>query len=82
MDGTTWGPPVAKGTGTGTGTSTSVTFKPARARFVRISPDRHRRRRAAVVGAAAAPLRVTRFDSVAVAHTDRNDVPHRSGLDP
>jgi len=37
MDGTTWRPPVAKGTGTGTGTSTSVTFKPARARFVRIT---------------------------------------------
>ena len=35
MDGTTWGPAVAKGTGTGT--STSVTFKPVRAKFVRIT---------------------------------------------
>ena len=35
MDGTNWGPPIAKGTGTGT--STSVTFKPVRAKFVRIT---------------------------------------------
>jgi mono/diheme cytochrome c family protein len=35
MDGTTWGPAVAKGTGTGT--STSVTFKPVRGKFVRIT---------------------------------------------
>jgi mono/diheme cytochrome c family protein len=35
MDGTTWGPAVAKGEGTGT--STSVTFPPTRAKFVRIT---------------------------------------------
>jgi glucose/arabinose dehydrogenase/mono/diheme cytochrome c family protein len=35
MDGTSWGPPVAKGEGTGT--STSVTFAPVRAKFVRIT---------------------------------------------
>jgi len=35
MDGTTWGPAIAKGTGTGT--STSVTFKAVRAKFVRIT---------------------------------------------
>jgi hypothetical protein len=35
MDGTSWGPPVAKGEGSGT--STSVTFAPVRAKFVRIT---------------------------------------------
>jgi hypothetical protein len=35
MDGTTWGPAVAKGVGAGT--STSATFAPVRARFVRLT---------------------------------------------
>ena len=35
MDGTSWGPPIAKGEGTGT--STSVTFAPVRAKFVKIT---------------------------------------------
>jgi hypothetical protein len=35
MDGTSWGPAIAKGEGTGT--STSVTFAPVRAKFVKIT---------------------------------------------